>query len=47
MLMKKLKVLKLQIKLLNNLLKDNFNRSDCVIALGGGVIGDLSAAFHF
>ena len=29
--------------IIENLLKNNFNRSDCVIALGGGVIGDLSA----
>ena len=28
---------------MNNLLKNNFNRSDCVIAFGGGIIGDLSA----
>ena len=25
------------------ILKNNFNRSDCVIALGGGIFGDLSA----
>ena len=30
-------------KLINNILKSNFNRSDCVIGFGGGVIGDLSA----
>ena len=30
-------------KLIESLLKDNFNRSDCIIALGGGVLGDLSA----
>jgi len=30
-------------KLINNILKHNFNRSDCVIAFGGGVVGDLSA----
>ena len=29
-------------KIIEQLLKDNFNRSDCVIAFGGGVIGDLS-----
>jgi 3-dehydroquinate synthase/shikimate kinase/3-dehydroquinate synthase len=29
--------------LAENLLKDNFNRSDCVIALGGGILGDISA----
>ncbi len=28
-------------KLIENLLKDNLNRSDCIIAFGGGVIGDL------
>jgi 3-dehydroquinate synthetase len=27
---------------LKKLFKYNFNRDDCVIALGGGVIGDLS-----
>ncbi len=30
-------------KVINNILKYNFNRSDCVIAFGGGVVGDLSA----
>ncbi len=30
-------------KIIEKLLKNNFNRSDCVIAFGGGVIGDLSA----
>jgi len=30
-------------KIIEGLLKDNFNRSDCIIALGGGVLGDLSA----
>jgi len=30
-------------KIIEELLKDNFNRSDCVIAFGGGVLGDLSA----
>ena len=30
-------------KIIENLLKNNFNRSDCVIAFGGGVLGDLSA----
>jgi len=28
--------------IIKNLFKYNFNRDDCVIALGGGVIGDLS-----
>ena len=30
-------------KIIDELLKKNFNRSDCVIALGGGILGDLSA----
>ena len=30
-------------KIIEQLLNANFNRSDCVIALGGGVLGDLSA----
>ena len=30
-------------KIIEQLLKDNFNRSDCIIALGGGILGDLSA----
>jgi len=30
-------------KIIQQLLKENFNRSDCLIALGGGIIGDLSA----
>jgi len=30
-------------KIIENLLKNNFNRTDCVIALGGGIIGDLAA----
>ena len=29
--------------LTNQLLKYNFNRSDCIIALGGGVVGDISS----
>ena len=37
------KSLKVANKIIEQLLKDNFNRSDCVIALGGGIIGDLSA----
>jgi 3-dehydroquinate synthase len=39
----KTKSLRVANKIIENLLKQNFNRSDCVIALGGGVIGDLSA----
>jgi len=30
-------------KIIQELLKNNFNRSDCVIALGGGIVGDLSS----
>ena len=30
-------------KLIESLLKNNFNRSDCIISLGGGILGDLSA----
>ena len=30
-------------KIIQKLLKKNFNRSDCLIAFGGGVLGDLSA----
>ena len=30
-------------KIIQQLLKKNFNRSDCLIAFGGGVLGDLSA----
>ena len=30
-------------KIIEQLLIENFNRTDCVIALGGGIIGDLSA----
>jgi 3-dehydroquinate synthase len=39
----KTKSFKVANKIIDQLLKNNFNRSDCVIALGGGVIGDLSA----
>ena len=39
----KTKNFKVAYKLIESLLKNNFNRSDCVIALGGGVLGDLSA----
>ena len=39
----KTKSLKVANKIIEKLLKDNFNRSDCVIAFGGGVLGDLSA----
>ena len=30
-------------KIIEQLLKDNFNRSDCIISLGGGIVSDLSA----
>jgi len=30
-------------KIIQKLLKKNFNRSDCLIAFGGGILGDLSA----
>ena len=39
----KTKSLKNANKIIEDLLKNNFNRSDCIIALGGGVLGDLSA----
>jgi len=39
----KTKSLNVANKIIEKLLKDNFNRSDCVIAFGGGVLGDLSA----
>ena len=39
----KTKSLKVASGIIEKLLNDNFNRSDCVIALGGGVLGDLSA----
>ena len=39
----KIKSLKIAEKIINDLLKNNFNRSDCVIAFGGGIIGDLGA----
>ena len=30
-------------KIINFLLQNNFNRNDCLISVGGGIIGDLSA----
>ena len=39
----KTKTIKVANKIIEVLLKDNFNRSDCVIAFGGGVLGDVSA----
>jgi 3-dehydroquinate synthase len=37
------KNIKVANRIIEHLLKENFNRSDCVIALGGGIIGDLAA----
>ncbi len=39
----KVKNFKVAYKLIENILNDNFNRSDCIIAFGGGILGDLSA----
>ena len=39
----KIKTFKFAHNLIENILKNNLNRSDCVIALGGGILGDLSA----
>ena len=39
----KVKNIKVAYKLIEDLLKNNFNRSDCIISLGGGVLGDLTA----
>ena len=39
----KTKNLKVANKIIEYLLENNFNRSDCVIAFGGGIVGDLSA----
>ena len=39
----KTKSFKVVNKIVEDLLEDNFNRSDCVIAFGGGILGDLSA----
>jgi len=39
----KMKNMKIVSKIIDTLLKNNFNRSDCIIALGGGILGDLSA----
>ena len=30
-------------RIIEQLLKENFNRSDCLISFGGGILGDLSA----
>ena len=39
----KIKSFKVANQIIEGLLKRNFNRSDCIIALGGGIVGDLSA----
>ena len=39
----KTKSSKIAFQIIENLLKHNFKRSDCVIAFGGGILGDLSA----
>ena len=39
----KTKSFKIANKLIENILKDNLNRSDCIIAFGGGILGDLAA----
>ena len=38
----KIKNFKIVSKLINKLLKKNFYRNDCLIALGGGVLGDIA-----
>ena len=38
----KIKNFKVVRKLVNNLLKENFRRDDCLIALGGGILGDIA-----
>ena len=39
----KMKNLTVANNIIENLLKNNFNRSDCIISFGGGIISDLSA----
>ena len=39
----KTKSLKVANKIIEKLLKYNFNKTDCVISFGGGILGDLSA----
>ena len=38
----KIKNINTSLKIVDYLLAKNFNRNDCIIALGGGIIGDLS-----
>ena len=42
LLQKKLKILIKTNLLINKLLKLNFNRSDLIIGVGGGIVGDMS-----
>jgi len=39
----KIKSFRIANKIIEQLLKDDFNKSDCIIAFGGGILGDLSA----
>jgi len=39
----KIKNIKVANKIIEQLLTSNFNRSDCIVSLGGGVLGDMSA----
>ena len=39
----KIKNLNVANKIIEQLLKDNFNRSDCIVSLGGGIVSDLSS----
>ena len=39
----KIKNITIAIRLIEDLIKNNFNRSDCIISFGGGVLSDLSA----
>ena len=39
----KIKNFKFANKLIENMINHNFNRSDCIISFGGGILGDLSA----
>ena len=39
----KIKSFKIANNIAEKILQDNFNRSDCIIGLGGGIVGDLAA----
>ena len=39
----KIKNITIAIRLIEDLIKNNFNRSDCIVSFGGGVLSDLSA----